>query len=436
MLTVLCLEISPRLQYIGQIVFTQLLNIPWQLKPLQNFRAAEEDRIINYTSQELKDHQCLQIPNVGLLFEKNIHTLDLQLYEEDILYLFFQPSPTSNTLNFDIFSAIFYIITEYEKYLHTHIDIHGRYIQNEYSTHRLHLEKYPLIHLYVEKLRKALQFRWVDLVFPPLKEYDYEITVDIDNPWKYLNKRAIVVGGGLLKSLVKGNFEEANERIHTILHQKDPNDTFDDIFSLCPSQKTSFFFLISRNSTHDSRFDLQNSAYQKLIRQIVNQGYNIGIHPSYTSYMDEDRIRFETESLAKFTNLEITLSRQHFLKYRLPHTFRYLEAVGIRDEYTICSFEKGGFPTGMAQPYLWYDLEQDRISQLTLHPTTIMDWSLRQYMNLTPEEAVDRCKKWIQTCKEIGGVFTFLFHNDSLSESGMWKGWSPYILKIIRLMKQ
>ena len=431
MLTLICPQISKRLEYICEIVFAQLLHIPYHLRIAAEYIVDPQDIIIDYGNQITSSVKKLTIPDVGLLFQDGISPQSLEIHEEELPLFFHFPTQQSDALSFDIFSAAFYLITEYEKYVARHIDSHGRYLRNDYQTDSLHLDELPLVHLYAEKLRKALQILWPDLKKTPKLTFKYEITIDVDNPWKYLNKGMVLSVGGLLKQMYQGDISGAIERLKAIYIGKDPNDTFEDIYQLCPPEKTTFFFLINRESPHDGRFTLTSKAYQKLIKEICGKGYNVGIHPSYTSFLDGERLKEEKKALEHFIDLPIHKSRQHFLKYRLPYTFRELEALGIKEEYSICHFEKGGFPTGMAAPYLWYDLEEERISELKIHPTIIMDWTLVGYMKLSPWEALARTQKWIEQCKEVGGEFILLIHNESLSESGMWNGWGEVIRKIL-----
>ncbi len=434
MIILLSPHITRRIEYVSHIVFKQLLQLPYQIQTLATYLPQEMDYVLSYGVKSMA--QSLEIPNSGLLFEKGICEYEINLLEEDLPYLFYQSSKTNQALPFDLFSAVFYLLSEYDKYLFTEVDAHGRYQLNAYISNKLPLDQRPLVHLYVEKLRAAISSRWPEFVFPQSHSYDYEITIDIDHPWKYLHKGAHIFWGGILKDLLGGKWRDCQARLLSLKSGKDPNDTFGMIYELCPAEKTRFFFLLARNSRYDNRFSAGNKYYRALIREIQAKGYTVGIHPSYTSFMDRSRIEYETALLREITGQAVNTSRQHFLKYRLPHSFRYLEEVGIRDEYTLCNFEQGGFPTGMARPYLWYDLEQERISSLRLHPTISMDWSLKQYMGLSPEAAIDRCKHWIESCQAVGGIFTFLIHHDALSEAGEWKGWRSAMLEILKEMRQ
>ena len=52
-----------------------------------------------------------------------------------------------------------------------------------------------------------------------------------------------------------------------------------------------------------------------------------------------------------------------------------------------------------------------------------MDVTLQQYLKLSPEDAIAAVKPLIESIKMFGGIFTTLWHNSSLSETGDWQGW-------------
>ena len=85
----------------------------------------------------------------------------------------------------------------------------------------------------------------------------------------------------------------------------------------------------------------------------------------------------------------------------------------------------------MCIPYPWFDLEQNRISQLTLVPAMAMDRSLQQYQKLTPAKALEKILGLAEKVKAVNGNFVVILHNETFSDSGEWKGW----LEVIRKMK-
>jgi len=52
-----------------------------------------------------------------------------------------------------------------------------------------------------------------------------------------------------------------------------------------------------------------------------------------------------------------------------------------------------------------------------------MDGTLKDYMNLSPTEAIVQIKKIKKTVQECKGQFVSIFHNSSVTDQGEMKGW-------------
>jgi hypothetical protein len=334
--------------------------------------------------------------------------------------------------SFDLPAAVFALASGYESAVQAHLDAHGRYDLAAYPSAAWGLDRTPWVHLWAEGLWARLAQR-----FPGLPRqrpsYQAQLTVDIDAPWKHRHKGPLVMLGGLLRAVGRGRGAEVQERLRAWLLGQDPYQTFDQLIPLMPPAQSTFFCLLARHSPHDGRFTWQHGPYQALLRQLADEGYPLGLHPSYTSYLNADQIATEAGHLQQLLDRPVTRSRQHFLRYRLPDTYRALLAAGITDDYTLCRYDRGGFPHGMARPFLWFDLTANAATTLTLHPSILMDRTLQQYLGLSPTEAVAHARGLIDTTRAVGGTFTLLLHNDSLSESGEWRGWRESIQAIIHL---
>lgn len=423
MIQILIPASTPRLNFTLDMIFSRIIDIPYKIVPLSEWHPGDPMPLINYTQLILPE--AFSIPNAGIHKSADISPVDVRLANREIPYLFhYSASGSSYQLEFDIFSAVFYLTTDYEKYIESIYDIHNRYNQIHYPSQNYGLDALPLVHVYCEQLWEKLCAQFPTLVSarkPPA--FDYRITWDIDFPWKYFHKDPLTHIGGFFKDMKAGEWKKLKERTLSWLTGKDPNDTFSQIFSLSPPEKTTFFFLIDRNAEQDSRFTWKNPHLRALIRNISDKGYTAGIHPSYSSYRDPVRIQEESQHLREITDKPVIHSRQHFLRYRLPDTFRYLAEAGIRQEFSLCRFHEAGFPCGMAIPFPWYDLEKDAVSDLILWPTLVMDRTLQQYLSFGPEKSAIHLHQLLETTRRYNGMFTILFHNDVLSESEEWKGW-------------
>lgn len=433
MIYLICKRSSPRLEYIADIVFTLILNTEYRLAGEAPPKLSEDDICLYYSSSRVEG---LSIPDEGLLFEDSIRSLQpiIDTYSSVPCIKFSGQDFSDHSIPFDLLSAAFFIISEYELDMQTAFDEHGRYIEKQSFIYKHQLYRTPLLHVYAEYL-------WQKLIAhnPRLKreerQFDYTLTFDIDSPYLYLYKPLLIQAGGFLKDILKGNWQSASNRIRTLASGQDPYDVYELINRLAPKEKLIFFFLVDRKHAHDERHTYRNKPYRELIRRIQQKGIQTGIHPSYTAYRNAERINFETGQLQDITGQPVHSSRMHFLKYHLPETFRYLIQAGITDDYTLCPAHYAGFKTGMCISYPFYDLQADEQTSLQLHPTMVMDRALQKYMSLDKDLCLEEMKQLADTCRQYNGQFIILLHNNTLSETAEWKGWRNTFEKAIEYLK-
>ena len=94
---------------------------------------------------------------------------------------------------------------------------------------------------------------------------------------------------------------------------------------------------------------------------------------------------------------------------------------------------KPGFKSGMCRPYPAFDLVADVELPLTLHPVIAMDSSLKSYLSLSPNQAVELVAKLNDEVRNLGGQMITLFHNTSVSDFEEWKGWRQAYEEIVNL---
>ncbi|HVA99175.1 MAG TPA: polysaccharide deacetylase family protein, partial [Bacteroidia bacterium] len=231
--------------------------------------------------------------------------------------------------------------------------------------------------------------------------------------------------GGYIRSFLKGDFAEISERTKVLLgKQRDPYDTYDYQLEIQEKYKLRpiYFFLLGDYAVNDKNIPAENKKFQALIKKLADYA-DVGIHPSYNSAENVEKIKKEVGKLTKTLNREITKSRQHFLRLKFPETYRTLIEVDITDDYTMGYADYVGFRASICTPFHFYDLDMESETRLTIHPFAVMECTLKQYMNIPPEEAMNFIKPLVDAVKKVDGVFIMLWHNETLSDLGMWQNW-------------
>jgi hypothetical protein len=369
----------------------------------------------------------------GFLTETGIRNVEPALlkYGEQVMLF---PAPEGFDLPFDVFSAIFWMLSRYEEYLPYVPDRHGRFEAGQSFAFRHNFLNEPVVDQWVALFRSALLNRFHGL-YLPLPQFSFESTMDIDNPWAYLHKGWGRQAAGLFKQAIRLNMDELLLRCRVLAGRcRDPFDTYDGILEMEERYgfRSHIFFLLANYGQYDTNYSLRTSAFESLIRRLQS-GRMLGIHPSCRSNDSRQLLRLEMQHFARLLGMKPEASRQHFLVLKLPETYRELITLDIRADYSMGFASCTGFRAGTSRPFRFYDLEKETETSLVLHPFTVMDVTLQQYLSLTPGEAIDRIDMLIGKVKSVNGVFTSLWHNESLSEQGVWKGWRGVFEEMVKM---
>ena len=409
---------SNRLRYIIQLVFTETL--VWDVFFTQNEKTYLDSTLPKVQYGDLKisdDGYFIEAPN-SLIFESLIIKRD---FEKEFHSL-------------DIFSKIFVMVSRYEEYIAdpSVFDRHQRFSASQSFASKLNTLRQPVVNQWIINLKNDLIQKYPDLKnTSPNTEFGLQLTYDIDQAWAFKNKGFLRNIGGMLRDFFQLNFKNAFNRLAVILNiSNDPEYTFDYIDKLYKKYERKintpiFFWLLGDYGEFDKNISWENKNLQRLIRRISKK-YDVGIHPSYASNADFSILKNEITRLNTITqssNPPIIKSRQHYLKLSFPDTYRRLIQAGIQEDYSMGYADDIGFRAGIATPFYWYDLENEQITHFKIHPFQVMEVTLIEYLKLTPEEAVQQVKPIIDATKSVGGTFTTLWHNSTLSknETGNWR---------------
>lgn len=423
-------ELTPRIEYISRLIFTTILQNEVSFTTKSSKFLVSELPKINYSYEKfgdefyLKPHRFL---HCKALIQPNIQPV----WHNGEKY-FFESSADSD-LPFDPLAASFYLVSRYEEYLDTQRDRHNRFPAEESILVKYGLLKKPVVNIWANLLAGKLKARFPELIFPEPK-FEFLSTIDIDNAWAYAHKGFWRGFGAFSRAVSKGHFTEARNRIHVWQgRQTDPYDTYNFLKETYEGNenKALFFFLLGDYKRFDKNISWKNKHLQNLIKETAAK-YSVGIHPSFSASKKKGKKKLATEieRLKKITASEVTKSRQHFLRLRLPRSYRRLIKAGISEDYTMGYPSHTGFRAGTCTPYYFYDLKRETATSLKIIPFQVMDVTLRQYMGLSPEEAGAEIENLMQEVKNVGGVFSAIWHNETLNDLDDWKGYRDVFIKM------
>jgi len=422
MLLIYSPKISKRLKYIFKLIFKDLIGTEFKIttdpEEFQSFEGIK----INYSTKVFNDEIFFYSSN--LLFEIGIVGQELKFIDFEDTKAFFPNYEEKSALAFDPFAASFFLVSRYEEYLPYVRDKYSRFEAKESIAFKYGFLQKPLVNIYAQKIAEIISNKFPDFK-PKFRQFSFIPTIDIDAAYSYKCKGVFRTLGGYYKSILKFDFQEILERTEVILGlKKDPFDTYNYQFKIQKEYelKPIYFILFADYGLNDKNISVNNFKFQKLIKSLGDYA-EVGIHPSFGSNANPEKLKIEVKKLSQILKREITKSRQHFLKLSLPTIYRNLLNLDITDDYTMGYASEPGFRASICDPFYFYDLDLETETNLRIHPFAFMDGTLKDYMQLSDKESLIIIKSLIEEVKKVKGTFISIWHNESLSDKKRWKGW-------------
>jgi len=414
-------KVTPRIKYIFNFIFREILICDFEFTSIaEDFKKSSLPKI-SYGKEPLGDELffCCSV----LLTQHKIEAVDIKqtiFGDQNVPF-----AVDNSTLPFDIFAASFYFLSRYEEYLPFQADEHQRFPAALSLQYQLDLLSTPVIDNWAMVLKNILAKKFPTLKFGR-KKFCFVPTIDVDRAYHFRASGWIKNTIRVIKAATSLNTSKIIDIVSTGLGKNDPFDTFGYLTEIHEQYrlKPIFFFLLAKkgHEEFDQNINPEDEAFKNLISEISKTA-QIGIHPSYASNAETKKISEELLSLEEITQKKIDVSRQHFLKLNLPHTYLQLIKAGINHDYSMGYATTVGFRAGTCTPFFWYDLQLEKQSHLKIHPFALMDVTLQQYLKLSPSEAIVQIETLLNNVKLVNGTFYSLWHNEALSEKGRWKGW-------------
>ena len=399
-------EDTPRLRYIAGFILTDILGL--QIEITTDKRKLGKHQVINYSYENIKG--SLKISPDSLLFEKEIAAREVKVSHWKGLPVFFSTS-TESDMPFDIFAASFFLITRYEEYLDYQPDKFGRFRASSSLAFKNGFLQIPVVDMWIKELARVLLGKFNMLAFRR-NEYKALLTIDADQPLAYTGISLVRSLGGLLRDRLK--IEGSAE--------KDPYEVFDYIIE-CLGLDTNirFFFPVGDHSQYDKNPSWKNNEYRKLIKNIADK-FDTGLHPSFYAAEKLAVIRKEMTRLSTILGKQISSGRFHYIRLQIPQSYRYVNEAGIPEDFSMGYPDEPGFRAGIARPYYFYDVAEDRETSLKIIPFQITDETLDN-KHLDSAASNQLILKLINETRKVGGLFVSIWHNTLLLDNQECKGW-------------
>ncbi|MFZ9660403.1 MAG: DUF7033 domain-containing protein [Chitinophagaceae bacterium] len=415
-------DITPRIQYIVDHLIKEWCGADVQIITDRNIAESEKGPLIIYDS-ECRNENAFHIIPSGLLSQKEIREQNIPIGEWNGRPALF--CIDGGDIPFDILSASFYLLTRYEEYLPSESDEYGRFDYRHSIAYKENFLQLPLINIWAMELRMLLKKKF-PLLQIESRKFKFMPTYDIDMAWSYLNKGLKRNMGGWLRSLINRDWTEFRERWNVLGGRaSDPYDVYEylDAVHLRYRLKPIYFFLLAREQKgYDKNIDPGIKQFRVLIAYHA-AGYAVGIHPSCQSWEQPRLMKAEKDCLEDIIEKKVSSSRFHYIKFMLPVGYQRCVEAGITDDYSMGYGSVNGFRASVSSSFKWYDLSQEKVTSLNVHPFCWMDATSHFEQGYTPAKAFEELKYYYDIIRSSEGEFITISHINFFSRNNEVKGW-------------
>ena len=368
------------------------------------YENAEAAARVAYTADEtaLEDHDVIIIPNGSLGNRIVLPDMGRVVVE--------QPAKGKAIIRTDIVYNAFFFISRAEETFNTERDEHERFAARFSILGQSNRLQIPMLDEHARLLLKLL-----NLPLPTPEFNRIYLTHDIDILSQYRSLR------GALGGLKRGEKKQVFAALRDI--RKDPAYTFPwliDQDAKVPQAETIYFVKQTRGQGYDyPQYNLLGKDFKHLRKLLLDKGAKLGVHSSYDGDLPRNPIS--------------KLHRSHFLRGSLRFMQQLVKA-GYTDDFTMGFADEAGFRLQTTRAVRWINPSSLTVTNLTLHPLTVMDCTLSQenYMNLTEEEAYFLCERLIAKVKMHHGDLCLLWHNNSINAYSYHQSLYPKLLALIQ----
>ena len=313
----------------------------------------------------------------------------------------------------DIIYNTFFFISRAEELISNQRDEHGRFLAKFSILGENNRMMIPTVDEYARMLMKLL-----DLPLPTPSFSQIYLTHDVDSIEHYRHLRGAI--GGILR----GQWRKVLASLKDI--HNDPAFTFSWLISQdkkVERAKCIYFVKDTLGKGYDyPQYDLNSNDFAIVKQLIENSGAVIGLHGSYYG----DRAKRLLGDKAK-------LHRSHYLRCSID-CMQELANMGVTDDYTMMFPDQVGFRLQTTRPVRWINPKTMTLTDLILHPLTVMDCTLSNanYMNLNEDEAYFECQRLFEKIHQNAGEIVLLWHNTIITDNGYHRALYPKLLNLLK----
>ena len=369
----------------------------------------EAAKQVGYTNleEDWSNYRVVIIPN-GHLGQKIVMPDMEELNIEKIT----KGEKTTWVIRTDIVYNTFFYISRAEELVNLERDAHDRFLAKYSILGKNNRLMIPVVDEYARMLMKLL-----GLALPSPAFSQIYLTHDIDSVEQYRHWRGAIGG------LVRGHWREVLSALNDV--HNDPAFTFSWLIKQdkkVESAKVLYFVKDTNGKGLDyPQYKLDGKDYTIAKQLIEHSEAKLGWHSSY----------YGAEASLK-GDIDRSFHRSHYLRCSIDR-MQELVDMGVKDDFTMMFADQIGFRLQTTRAVRWINPKTMELTDLTLHPMTVMDCTLSnvQYMGLNEDEAYFECQRLFEKVYQNAGELILLWHNTIVTKDGYHRSLYPKLLNLL-----
>ena len=413
MILIYCNKTSPRIEYIFNHIFNLILNKKFSITNSRSEFIDFNGYKFSYANAPISEELFFQ--SNGLLEERGLENHEVKIFVWDNLKCFFRVGQKS-AIPFDIFSAIFFLLSRYEEYMPHSRNKYTQFSHVESVAYKENFLEMPLIDIWIEKLVSILK-----------NKIKLKCKIDSSNktetmiitsllPYKYINKYPFESFMIWIKNFIKLNLWEVIEHLLVLLRIKiDPWEIDNKIKQILLTSKTKvlLFFSFSSESFFRDETPKTNENFKKYIKQ-VHDNFLIGLLPSNNALKEPKTFEMESLNISRLVHIRIDKVLLQAGLRKISEDYKSYISLGYVNDFSMGYTDAFGYRASTCSSFFFYDLSNETKTKLLVTPY-VAHHRLIDKISLT--EVIDKIQKFKKIARKFSGSFSIILSNEIFENS-------------------
>lgn len=436
-------------------IYTDLKDISWLKYIVEEFRFIQkanfEIDIINekIDTENIIFYVAEKQEKTSIFNSNEIQPNGRIEYLKDNLYILKGSKKPGFTIEYDLFWNAFVFLSRYEEYLS---QINSKKIYS-YSFKHPRIDKksfeIPIVNVLFNELEKLIKRYFPTLQFGDKENIKIDFSHDVDYINKTIQLRLKQTAFNIfntLKSIHKPKLFLENLGRTCRFALSNPSYWCFNFWQSLEKKynvRSTFYVYVKSGKKNirswliDPSYDIKtNKKIQKVLKELNNTGFKIGLHGSFNSAVSFEQLKDEKEILEDVLGIKVEKIRQHWLNYDEEIT-PYIHEKLFKYDSTIGWNDRIGFRAGVASAYRPYDQVNKKPFDYIIIPQVVMDSNLYDYANNKNTKIFDDVIKLLKNANDLAKVpfISVSWHQRGCSNDYRWHIDYEKILHYYNIMK-